>query len=144
MLIMIITGINKMDLFNEVDYDVIEFLKEAGEQGLTFEDIRCKLGKKPRRVYRCLLKLRKKNLMTMQKTVGSFFYIISGINETIKLIKVRCPICKTVKRIHKENQTNTSCLNPDCKMKSGAHRSFWLVNSDAWKRGSIIPINRVE
>ena len=135
-----------MKRLKQIECNAVEILQKTREESLSFNDILAKIDIDGTEIiggelYKCLRKLAKNNFISIKKTLGGAYFFISEDNKKLNIRKVRCPKCRTVKRVHIENQMATHCLNKNCTQPSGRHRIFWLVNIDHWSRGLTRKIN---
>jgi hypothetical protein len=129
-----------MDRYKETDFDIMEAIKNSPAKGMYFADL-AKLRPDTAKLHKLLKKWVSRNYLTEQNDFNGVYYCIKETNQEMQLHKVICPICKTVRRTHRDNQHAIHCSNPDCISSSGRHRTFWLVNIDHLRRGAIKRIN---
>ncbi|MGV8150928.1 MAG: hypothetical protein ACP5NV_04320 [Candidatus Woesearchaeota archaeon] len=131
-----------MDRYKEIDFDVMEAIQCAPGRGLYFVDI-AKINPDTARIFRVLKKLKARNFLTETNGINGAYFCIKENNIEMNIRRVQCPICKTVRRTHRTDQVAIHCSNAECKSPSGRHRTFWLVNIDHLRKGSMRRINCV-
>jgi len=115
-------------------------LLQVSPEGLKFGEILERSGKSVMEAHKSLTKLESRNYAGLEDNA----YKILESNEKITLWKVRCPICKTVKRIYNETQESTVCKNPECKNGGGFRRQFWIISPYFLEKGITKRINLAE
>lgn len=131
-----------MDKFRELDFDVLEAVQAAPARRLYFADIAA-ISADTKKLYGIVEKLVSRNFLTKGHDLAGAFYCMTAQNEPLSIQRVRCPACKSVRRMNRAEQMAAYCRNPECRTPSGRRRVFWLVNIDHWNRGEIRKINRV-
>ena len=127
----------------ERDYDVMELLQKSPD-GLTFSELQKVAAKDANLLCIILSKLKSHNFIAQKGSATSGAYFIAEHNEPVKIRKVRCPTCKTPKRVHRLRQHMACCINPNCKNKLGFGKPFCLLGQEELKRGEIRHINVAE
>ncbi len=129
-----------MNRYKEIEFDIVEAISTAPEKGLHFVDI-LKVCPDAVKAYKILKKFVLRNYLTETNEVSGAYFYIKENNLKMKIVRVVCPICKTSRRTHRDDQVAIHCSNPECKTPSGRHRVFWLVNIDHLRKGSVRRIN---
>jgi phage FluMu protein Com len=128
-----------MKRLNETDYDVLELL-QANPEGLKFGEILERTGKEVMKTHKSLTKLLQRNYASKEDIA----YKILETNEKATILRVQCPVCKTIKRIHNDTQESTVCKNPECKNKGGWRREYWIISPYFQEKGITKRINLAE
>lgn len=131
-----------MNRYKEIEYDIIEAIKNSPDKGLHFMDI-MKACPDALRAHKILRKFISRNHLTELNGPNGAYFCIREANVPMNIRRVMCPACKTVRRTFRDDQIAIHCANKDCKTPSGRHRTFWLVNIDHLKRGEVKRINCV-
>jgi len=130
-------------ILKEFDYNILELLQKDTSNELSFTQIVNKIGISATEIYKSLDKMRKWNLISLLNKDYAC-YKITKENKKVKIRKVMCHACKTIKRIHDENQARTVCINPNCRTPSGKERQFEIIRRDLLKQGIKKRINHVQ
>ena len=128
-----------MKRLNETDYDILELLQISPES-LKFGEILEKTGKGVLETHKSLTKLIQRNYASTEGTM----YKILETNEKLTILRVQCPVCKTIKRIYNDTQESTICKNPECKNGGGFRRQFWIISQYFQEKGITKRINLAE
>jgi len=129
-----------MNRYKEVEFDILEAIQNAPEKGMYFTDI-VKICPDAVKAYKILKKFVSRNYLTETNEASGAYFCIKENNQEMKIRMVVCPVCKTIRRTHRDDQVAIHCSNPECKTPSGRHRTFWLVNIDHLRKGSVRRIN---
>lgn len=128
--------------FSEIDFELVETIMNTPLKGMYFKDL-LTIRPNPVSLRWYLRKLTKGNFLTKQILFEGDFYCITPRNQPLNLMKVVCPVCKTIARTINFEQRSIRCVNPECKWACGSRRKFMLINYDHLKFGQIKKINRV-
>ncbi|MEA2036487.1 MAG: hypothetical protein U9O94_03200 [Nanoarchaeota archaeon] len=121
-----------MERLKEMDYTILEHIQNAPQGCLKFGEIVDKLLIEPFEVYQSLGKLGRQNLIRKGEEFAS--YSVTEEFNKMKIRKVRCPKCKTTRRVNNDTQKLAICENLACIKAKGHRTQFYVLSPSAQKK----------